>query len=178
MDRKGIIILVVLIIILVGYLAVKRGASHTLREGLSGWWNIKNKQDCIEAGGSSYAECAADGTQYCAGPCTGPGHKCGGLEWNACINPGAPSSGLKANNPYATASTMTCPPEYPYLLEYANGDKWCYENSDGNTTGEGGLCNCDCQDCGFNSSFPNCAELGDQYRCETCNYLFEKGPTA
>lgn len=308
MDKQGIIIIVVLILIMGGYLAVKGGFPHTIREGLTQkktihwvsncsqcgrawcgrggvisqeeantlynagsplsqwgcdkipsdyeqvsieqvggpigsianggvfvieptpakepkggwhWWNIKNENDCITAGGSSYAECAADGTQYCAGPCTGPGHKCmisagtspvataykqelkeiypwlrfntawinamvaekfptawNGLEWNACINPGAPSSGVKANNPYATASTMTCPPEYPYLLEYANGDKWCYENGDGNTTGEGGLCNCNCQDCGFNSNFPNCTELGDQYSCQTCNNLYNDGPTA
>ena len=267
MDKPGIIIIVILILIMGGYLAVKGGFPHTIREGLTQkktihwvsncfqcgrawcgrggvisqeeantlynagsplsqwgcgkipsdyeqvsieqvggpigsianggvfvieptpakepkggwhWWNIKNENDCITAGGSSYAECAADGTQYCAGICGvgGPGHRCGGLEWNACINPGPPSSGVKANNPYATANTMTCPPEYPYLLEYYNGDKWCYENGDGNTTGEGGLCNCDCQDCGFNSSFPNCTELGDQYSCQTCNNLYNDGPTA
>lgn len=222
MNRDGILIMVILCLIIGGYLAVREGYQHNIREGLTGWWNIKNEQDCTAAGSSDYASCSADGTQYCAGPCTGPGHKCmvpqdpqkvaefkqaweereiirtggilsqeeykelanqeaakvfptkwNGLQWFACINPGPPS---RLGNPHATTETMNCPPEYPYLLEYANGDKYCYENSDGNTTGQGGLCNCDCLDCGFNSSFPNCTELGSEYGCQTCNYLFKKGP--
>ena len=250
MDRDGILIMVILCLIVGGYLAFQMCFQHTIREGLTGWWNIKSEQDCTAAGGSSYASCSADGTQYCAGPCTGPGHKCmvppdpskvdkwkklwvageiihdfettlgavmpssmyvqaanvaaekctqpnppdiahcggaygrippfpaggwNGLQWNACINPGRPS---RLGKPYATKSTMKCPPEYPYLLKYSNGDKYCYENSDGNATGRGKLCNCDCLDCGFNSSFPNCKKLGSKYSCQTCNYLFEKGPTA
>ena len=226
MDRDGILIMVILCLIVGGYLAFQMCFQHTIREGLTGWWNIKSEQDCTKAGGKSYASCSADGTQYCAGPCKGPGHKCmvpfnldsnkvrkwralweeeeiirtggilpqavytelgkkaaeeafpkktwNGLQWNACTNPGRPS---RLGKPYATTSTMKCPPEYPHLLEYSNGDKHCYEKSDGNATG-GELCNCDCLDCGFHSSFPNCTELGKQYRCETCNYLFEKGPTA
>jgi len=224
MDKPGIIIMVILILIMGGYLVVRGGFQHNIREGLTGWWDIKNEQDCTAAGGSSWATCPTDGTKYCAGPCAGSGHKCmippdptrvaefkrawereeilltggmlpfadyeilgnqkaaeefpttwNGMEWNACINPGAPSSGVKADNPYATASTMTCPPSFPYLLTYANGDKFCYETADGNTTGSA-LCNCDCQDCGFNSSFPNCTELGNQYSCQSCNNLYEKGP--
>jgi len=146
------------------------------------WWNINNEEDCAAAGGSGYAECAANGTKYCCGVCNG-GATCSsnsGLEWCACINPGAPSSGEKAGNPYATTSTMPCPPEYPHLAMYGpQGEYYCYQNSDGSSgggSGGGSLCNCDCQNCGYNSSFPNCTELGDQYRCRTCNFLQELGP--
>ena len=59
------------------------------------------------------------------------------------------------------SAKMTCPPKYPHLLKYAPGNEYfCYASPTGNVTGEGGLCNCDCANCGYNDSFPHCADLG------------------
>jgi len=38
-----------------------------------------------------------------------------------------------------------CPPSMPYMREYGNsGQYYCYENPDGNKTGQGNVCSCQC----------------------------------
>ena len=69
-----------------------------------------------------------------------------------------------------TKQIMQCPTEFPFLLEYAPQKKYfCYQNADGNTTGKGGLCNCDCANCGTNSSYKPCTAYGA--KCNTQQLL-------
>ena len=66
----------------------------------------------------------------------------------------------------ASPSTMKCPGQFPHLLEYAPQKSFfCFKNSDGNTTGEGGLCNCNCSNCGYNNNFENCTSVARQASC-------------
>ena len=61
-----------------------------------------------------------------------------------------------------SAVGMKCPSQFPYLLPYPAGttnEYFCYQNPDGNN-GKGGLCNCNCANCGYNNSYENCASLG------------------
>jgi len=73
---------------------------------------------------------------------------------------GKKSAPSTAGNAKASTTTMPCPTKFPHLLEYAPQKKFfCYESPDGNTTGQGGLCNCNCVDCGYNSNYGNCSDL-------------------
>ena len=77
------------------------------------------------------------------------------------VREGLSSPPDKTGKAAASSSTMKCPSQFPHLLEYAPQKSYfCYQNPDGNTTGQGGLCNCNCSNCGFNNNFGNCDSLG------------------
>ena len=45
----------------------------------------------------------------------------------------------------STKPDAGCPPGMPYMREYGNsGQYYCYENPDGNKTGQGNVCSCQC----------------------------------
>jgi len=77
------------------------------------------------------------------------------------VREGLSSPPDKTGKGAASSSSMKCPSQFPHLLEYAPQKSYfCYQNPDGNTTGQGGLCNCNCSNCGFNNNFGNCDSLG------------------
>ncbi len=101
---------------------------------------------------AKYASCFTNATTIYVAPTPGTAP-----EPFTNIQEGLTGASPGPNLESAAAGGMDCPSRFPHLLEYApQGRYYCYEQSDGNTTGRGGLCNCDCPDCGKNSNFSPC----------------------
>jgi len=159
----GMIILLVL-----GYLVVYGSSSTTIREGLSpppcpkNWWATESQTKglCVQTCPSDSQTRDADGRCKCG--LGAPNQSC--VAGTVCVNNVCIANAQpdKTGKGPATSLSMKCPSQFPHLLPFPAGatdDYHCYQNPDGNN-GKGGLCNCNCSNCGYNDSFENCTSLG------------------
>ena len=87
----------------------------------------------------------------------------------------------KGSEPDIPWSSIGCPTKFPYLRSFEANDTWyCYENPDGNKTGDGGLCKYQAKDgappsgtWGTNQSFGFCDNNGGEV-CRATNYTTDK----
>jgi len=78
---------------------------------------------------------------------------------------GPPRSPPTKTKAPAGPQTLHCPSSYPNLLPNPDGtisNYFCYKSINGNSGEGGGLCNCNCANCGYNPAYANCSDLGSQ----------------